>query len=127
MPHDVWPTLKGRRVPAAFQGTSLRIYLLQGDALSYRNPAPSAPRYLLRSAVQISTAKLLIKQNRNSIIGKTYLRVARAGAHNREMVFTGLDSLFEQVGQGLQVGGGVMQYKRRGVRSCVPVIQKAGA
>ena len=45
---------------------------------------------------------LFKKQNRDSIIGKSDLCVAGTSAHDRGMVFAGLDSLFEQVRERLR-------------------------
>ena len=70
-------------------------------------------------------SRLFVKQNRDSIIGKSTFCIPRTSAHDCGMIFACLDSLFEKIGEGLQVGRRVMQDEGRDVTSGVAVVQQA--
>jgi len=70
---------------------------------------------------------LFKKQDRDSIIGKSDFRIARARAYDCGMIFTGLDSLLEDVRQLLQVGRRVMMDERWDVAPGVSLVEHAGA
>ena len=58
--------------------------------------------------------------------GKTELGIARTGTHHRGMVLAGPDSLFQHVGENLQVGGRIVHHKGRLVASRIAVVEHAG-